>query len=154
MSLFLTWRCYNLHHSVRKITDHAMITFTLLPPFQYKTLTQSDQVTCLGALQVQTKSKCLEQWSKQELRSTVISDCPGPRELPPSPYVSLFVPRLVPLLGGQTSCRHKWGAGHAYASTSISTAPTHLSTPRPDFMEQIHITLREKYSNNICKSTH
>ena len=84
-------------------------------------------------------------WSKQELRSTVISDCPGPRELPPSPCVSLFVPRLVPLLGGQTSCRHKWGAGHAYASTSISTAPTHLSTPRPDFMEQIHITLMEKY---------
>ena len=61
MSLCLTWRCYNLHHSVRKISDHTLITFTLLPPFQNKTLTQSDQVTCLGVLQVQTKSKCLEQ---------------------------------------------------------------------------------------------
>ena len=153
MSLFLTWRCYNLHHSVQKISDHTLITFTSLPPFQNKTLTLIRVIKLLVWEHCRSRLRA-SAWSKQELRSTVISDCPGPRELPPSPYVSLFVPRLVPLLGGQTSCRHKWGAGHAYASTSISTqAPTHLSTPRPDFMEQIYITLREKYSNNICKNT-
>ena len=151
MSLFLTWRCYNLHHSVRKISDHTLITFTLLPPFQYKTLSLIRVIKLLVWEHCRSRLRA-SAWSKQELRSTVISDCPGPRELPPSPCVSLFVPRLVPLLGGQTSCRHKWGAGHAYASTSISTqAPTHLSTPRPDFMEQIHITLLEKYHNFLYK---
>ena len=108
MSLFLTWRCYNLHHSVRKISDHAMITFTLHPPFQYKTLTLIRVIKLLVWEHCRSRLRA-RAWSKQELRSPVISDCPGPRELPPSPYVSLFVPRLVPLLGGQTSCRHKWG---------------------------------------------
>ena len=28
LSLFLTWRCYNLHHSIQKISDHTLITFT------------------------------------------------------------------------------------------------------------------------------
>ena len=93
-------------------------------------------------------------WSKQELRSTVISDCPGPRELPPSPYVSLFVPRLVPLLGGQTSCRHKWG--QVTRMPPPPYPPRHQPTyPHPDQISwNKYTSLWEKNIQTMFAKTH
>ena len=106
----------------------------------------------MGVLQAQTKSKCLEQARATQHRHLRLPW--APRAAPKSVRVS-FCPATCAAAGRADQLQAQVGAGHAYASTSISTqAPTHLSTPRPDFMEQIHITLREKYSNNICKSTH
>ena len=154
-SLFVTFphlEILQLASLSSKISDHTLITFTLLPPFQNKTLTLSDQVTCLGALQVQTKSKCLEQARATQHRHLRLPW--APRAAPKSVRVS-FCPATCAAAVRADQLQAQVGAGHAYASTSISTqAPTHLSTPRPDFMEQIHITLREKHSNNICRNTH